>query len=145
MKAIDRTNWPAGPWDDELDEYSWTTDTGFPALVQRLHTGALVGWVTAPTVPNVGVEWQQYMNDLNSVLKQHSLSCGVVIRTQEENVSKFGISFEWFDCPTSIANDVASRGAYVTVAEAKDKCEALAFFLSMPLPSLSSSAEEDDV
>lgn len=44
--TLDRTGWPAGPWDAEPDKMSWTDDTtGLPCLIVRNRGGALCGYV----------------------------------------------------------------------------------------------------
>ena len=45
---MDRTGWPAGPWDSEPDKVSWTDEaTGLPCLIVRPnpHFGGLCGYV----------------------------------------------------------------------------------------------------
>ncbi len=44
-KWHDRSQWPAGPWDDEPDKLVWTTKTGLPGMLVRNGAGALCGYV----------------------------------------------------------------------------------------------------
>src|SRR6266496_32796 len=47
---IDRTGWPAGPWDNEPDRLEWRDKaTGFPCLIVRNRMGGLCGYVGVPT------------------------------------------------------------------------------------------------
>lgn len=47
--VVDRTGWPKGPWDEELDRYEWRTAAGYPGLVVRSERlGALCGYVGLP-------------------------------------------------------------------------------------------------
>jgi hypothetical protein len=55
--AVDRTDWPPGPWDDELDRYDFKTAAGLPAIIYRNGMGALCGYVgVAPGHPCHGKE-----------------------------------------------------------------------------------------
>lgn len=43
---LDRTDWRAGPWDNEPDKVQWQDDaTRLPCLIVRNHSGALCGYV----------------------------------------------------------------------------------------------------
>ncbi len=44
---VDRSGWPAGPWDDEPDRVEWRAH-GFPCLIVRNRSGALCGYVGLP-------------------------------------------------------------------------------------------------
>lgn len=44
---IDRTGWPAGPWDGEPDREEWR-HRGMPCLIVRNGLGALCGYVGVP-------------------------------------------------------------------------------------------------
>lgn len=48
--TIDRSGWPAGPWDDEPDKVQWPDQaTGLPCLaVRRGHSGHWCGYVGLP-------------------------------------------------------------------------------------------------
>jgi hypothetical protein len=49
--AIDRTGWPAGPWDTEPDRLEWrmSEPPGYPCLIVRSEaTGVLCGYVGLP-------------------------------------------------------------------------------------------------
>ena len=46
---IDRTGWPAGPWDNEPDVMSWADErTGLPCLIRRNSMGVWCGYVGVP-------------------------------------------------------------------------------------------------
>jgi hypothetical protein len=45
---IDRTGWPAGPWDDEPDTVRWTLAVGLLGLIGRNALGAFCGYVGLP-------------------------------------------------------------------------------------------------
>lgn len=48
-ESLDRSEWPAGPWDDEPDKIQWEDEkTGLPCLIVRNHFGALCGYVGVP-------------------------------------------------------------------------------------------------
>lgn len=49
-EKIDRTGWPAGPWDYEPDRDTWTDEaTGLPCVAQRAGTlGHWCGYVGLP-------------------------------------------------------------------------------------------------
>lgn len=42
---VDRTGWPAGPWDEEGDKEVWKTDAGLPGMIARNRMGAWCGYV----------------------------------------------------------------------------------------------------
>lgn len=47
--SVDRTGWPAGPWDDEPDKVQWPDpDTGLPCLAVRNEGGHWCGYVGLP-------------------------------------------------------------------------------------------------
>lgn len=129
-RVVDRSGWPSGPWDGEPDDYCWTTEAGFPAHVLRLPTGALVGLVRAPHPPATGIEWSRYVHGLHVILKRHNLQSGMSSKTDVENVSDFAMSFEHHDCPAP--TKAWNHGPYVTLEEAKQKCEQFASILKLP-------------
>ena len=46
---INRTGWPAGPWDTEPDRVEWRDEvTKLPCLIIRNHFGGLCGYVGVP-------------------------------------------------------------------------------------------------
>lgn len=46
---IDRSGFPAGPWDDEPDRIEWRDEeTGLPCLIVRNYYGSLCGYVGLP-------------------------------------------------------------------------------------------------
>jgi len=46
---IDKSNWPAGEWDDEPDKVQWQDETtGMPCLAVRNRMGAWCGYVGVP-------------------------------------------------------------------------------------------------
>lgn len=47
-RIVDRTGWPAGPWDSEPDRIEWMTKAGLPALMVRVDHGAWCGYVAVP-------------------------------------------------------------------------------------------------
>jgi hypothetical protein len=61
--AIDRTGWPRGPWDDEVDRYEFRTQVGYPGLIHRNLVGALCGYVGVPPGhPAHGRSWRSEDN-----------------------------------------------------------------------------------
>jgi hypothetical protein len=55
---IDRTDWSAGPWDDEPDREQWTTEVGLPGLLVRNRMGALCGYAAVnPGHPFHGIDY----------------------------------------------------------------------------------------
>jgi hypothetical protein len=47
LEKVDRSGWPAGPWDAEPDRVEWRAH-GFPCLIVRNRLGALCGYVGLP-------------------------------------------------------------------------------------------------
>lgn len=48
-RTIDKSSWPAGPWQDEFDKKQFEdADTGLPCLIVRNAGGALCGYVGVP-------------------------------------------------------------------------------------------------
>lgn len=49
-RNIDKSSWPRGPWDNELDRKQWLDEaTGLPCLITRTEeTGHLCGYVGVP-------------------------------------------------------------------------------------------------
>lgn len=46
---LDKSDWPAGPWQDEPDKVQWVDEaTGYDCLIVRNHGGALCGYVGVP-------------------------------------------------------------------------------------------------
>ncbi len=45
--VLDRTGWPYGPWDRELDAASWEVN-GVNCYIQRNHHGAWCGYIAVP-------------------------------------------------------------------------------------------------
>ncbi|TCK36701.1 hypothetical protein B0G84_5714 [Paraburkholderia sp. BL8N3] len=56
---LDRTGWPAGPWDSEPDKAQWTDAvTGLPCMIHRNAYGAWCGYVgVAPGHPAYANEY----------------------------------------------------------------------------------------
>lgn len=46
--TVERSGWPAGPWDDEPDRVEWRY-RGLPCLIVRTEQGALCGYVGVPS------------------------------------------------------------------------------------------------
>lgn len=46
--SVDRTGWPAGPWDGEPDRVDFKTAAGLPGLIVRQARGHLCGYVAVP-------------------------------------------------------------------------------------------------
>ena len=46
--AVDKTDWPDGPWKTEPDKRQWPTEAGLPGLIVRGPVGALCGYVGVP-------------------------------------------------------------------------------------------------
>lgn len=48
-RYVDRTGWPAGPWDDEPDKVQWQdAATGLPCIARRTPAGFWCGYVAVP-------------------------------------------------------------------------------------------------
>jgi hypothetical protein len=45
---VDRSRFPAGPWDAEPDKLVWTTEAGLPGMIVRNGLGALCGYAAVP-------------------------------------------------------------------------------------------------
>jgi len=95
---LNRTGWPAGPWDKEPDKLNWTTKAGLPGMIVRNRLGALCGYVAVNPghplyekdyeVPDVNVHGGlTYANACQGVI------CHVPEPGQPDNVWWFG-----FDC-----------------------------------------------
>lgn len=56
LRVVDRTGWPAGPWDAEGDDERWRDPaTGLPCIALRNHFGAWCGYVgVGPGHPDHG-------------------------------------------------------------------------------------------
>ena len=75
MNKINRTNWPAGPWDDEPDTLEFIDDfTGMECEIKRNFMGSLCGYVgIAPEHPYYG---KTYSDPLLKKLDMHDgLTC----------------------------------------------------------------------
>src|SRR3954451_20529037 len=47
--AIDKSDWPEGPWKSEPDKRRWIDEeTGYPCLIERNPVGTLFGYVGVP-------------------------------------------------------------------------------------------------
>lgn len=67
---IDRTDWPAGPWDGEPDRIEWR-HRGFPCLMLRNAYGGWCGYVgVSPEHPLHGVEYNQPSPALETALER---------------------------------------------------------------------------
>lgn len=60
-KTIDKTSWPAGPWQTEPDKKQWPDEeTGLPCLIVRGPVGALCGYVgVSPEHPWFGKDYTE--------------------------------------------------------------------------------------
>jgi hypothetical protein len=70
-KQIDRTGWPAGPWDAEPDRLEWrmTEAPGYPCLIVRNDFGSLCGYVGVP--PGHPAHGKSYGDELVDKLDVH--------------------------------------------------------------------------
>lgn len=95
---VDRTGWPAGPWDDELDRYEWKDDaTGLDCLIVRAH-GNLCGYVAVPAGHHYhGKDYEEPDVDVHGGLTYAGACkgrvCHVPAPGEPDNVWWFG-----FDC-----------------------------------------------
>lgn len=139
--AIDRTGWPAGPWDEEPDRIEWR-HTGLPCLIVRSQLGALCGYVAVPPEhPLHGVPYGYVHASVHGGLTYSDRCAGRICHVPAEGEPD-DVWWLGFDCahahdliPTIFAGVVRSGGAlphdayrdiaYVT-AEVNDLAEQLA-------------------
>lgn len=134
---VDRSGWPAGPWDSEPDRVEWKDEaTGLPCLIVRnAYQGFLCGYVAvAPGHPWHGKSYEDVDADVHGGLTYadscHGNICHVPAQGEPDNVHWFG-----FDCAHAwdlSPNDIARRHTlyedefYRTVEYAKGQCARLA-------------------
>ena len=100
---VDRKGWPSGPWDDEPDKLSWTTEAGLPGLIVRNGSGALCGYV------GVTAEHPAYRKDCDSVGRDinvhggltYANKCGGAICHVPEPGKSDDVWWFGFDCAHS--------------------------------------------
>ena len=117
-----------GPWDDEDDEYKWTTRFGLKGLLWRNSLGT---WCVYVEVPEGNPGYERSHESLKDIAVGNR-------KFEEINFSgrlsgmrwAFGVSFDHFGhlLPTSSDNDADS--VYVTQEEAKELGEKLALIIS---------------
>lgn len=119
---IDRSSWKPGPWDNEPDYHDWETKAGYQAFAGRLDMGTWYGYVVAPhpssEIP--GLKFRRFMNKLGTM----GIRCGMVVKTEIENVGEFCFSFEHYAPPSD--PDKKCFGPYKTFEEIIEACEKLA-------------------
>lgn len=96
-QQIDRSDWPAGPWDDEPEDRIEWRAYGLPCLMRRNHMGAWCGYAAVPPDhpyysngedPEVAVHGGITYSGLC-----HGDICHVPLPGETDNVKWFG-----FDC-----------------------------------------------
>ena len=94
-RAIDRTHWDPGPWDQEPDRVSWETEAGYAGLILRNQLGALCGYVG---LPRANKFHGARMSDLEDKLDVHG---GITWAASAEDNPILGSPELWwvgFDC-----------------------------------------------
>lgn len=98
-QRVNRTDWPAGPWDAEDDREEWTTAAGLPGLMVRSGMGNWCGYAAVnPGHPLHGRDWDEVDHACVHGGLTYAGACeGRICHTpepgQEDNVWWFG-----FDC-----------------------------------------------
>jgi hypothetical protein len=121
-KAIDRTGWEAGPWDDEPDYYEWTTAVGYPAYMMRMDSGAWAGIIEAPhpTDGMMMLALAHHMRDKHPLEQQ----AGMVSKTDVEGIGGYTYSMEHYASPSpAYGGRTWNRGPYKTYSEVIKFCE----------------------
>lgn len=107
-KTIDKTAWPRGEWDNEIDKRQWTdAETGLPCLIVRGPSGALCGYVgVSPGHPLHGKDYDNVDVRVHGGLTyaagcQHGADvstsiCHIPAKGEDDNTWWFG-----FDCAHS--------------------------------------------
>lgn len=116
-EKVDRTGWPAGPWDNEPDFTEWTTAAGYPAFIGRLPDGCFYGIVEAP-YPE-GMMLLAFSHTIRDKTRG-KLSAGMIGKTGQEGIGEYTYSMEHYQSP--IPKDSA-RGPYKTLEDVKQHCE----------------------
>lgn len=146
---VDRTGWPAGPWDGEPDRVQWTDEaTGLPCLIVRGPVGALCGYVgVTQGHPAFESPYDDVAVDVHGGLtyadKCYGHICHVPEPGQPDDVYWLG-----FDCshyydvsPGMLARGFtppAREGVYRNIAYVRAECASLARQLAaLPIASVS--------
>jgi hypothetical protein len=129
---VDRTNWPAGPWDDEPDELTWRDETtGLFCALRRAPYGNLCGYV----IVGEGHPWHGLHSDAIGALVH-----GGVTFSEDFGEGAWAVGF---DCahlgdvvPAMAAYGWArlGRDAYRDVAYVREQCHLLAVQAMMVTP-----------
>jgi hypothetical protein len=129
---INRSSWPAGPWDQELDSAEGTAH-GLPWAIQRNYIGALCGYVGVPdSHPLFGKDFNFLLSTINQPEPQ-PLDCLLSCHGGITYASKSAVNGYWwfgFDCAhafdiTPLDNNNAI-GEYRDMQYVKAECEKLA-------------------
>jgi hypothetical protein len=117
---VDRTGWPAGPWDNEPDFAEWTTATGYPAFIGRLPDGCWYGIVEAPyPIEDDRSLLLAFLYTIRDKTRG-KLSPGMVGKTDQEGIGEYTYSMEHYQSPIPKSS---SRGPYKTLEDVKQHCE----------------------
>ncbi len=146
--AVDRTHWPAGPWNDEPDKVNWTTKTGLPGMIVRNGLGGLCGYVAvSKDHPDYGQHYDEVGADVHGGLTYADKCSGHVCHVPEPGQPD-DVWWLGFDCvhsgdahPPSYAGGQMS-GVYRTIAWVTAEVEALAAQLAARAALPNGKAEE---
>ena len=127
QQVIDRSGWPAGPWDNEPDFHEWTTEAGYPAYAGRLESGAWYGAIIAP-YPTEGIMSLAFAHTLREKRMRHmEYTVGMVSKTDVEGIGEHCLSMEHWASPGPAYGDRTwNRGPYKTLQELIKICETVA-------------------
>lgn len=124
FKAVDRTGWPPGPWDDEPDRIEWIDDaTGQPCLMKRNGAGAWCGYTAVnPDHPYHGINYIELPEDIDvhGTLTYsgfcHGEICHVPQPGEPDDVFWYG-----FDCNHSFDAAPALEAAFGVINQLSDE------------------------
>lgn len=128
-QEVDRSNWSAGPWDNEPDFYEWTTSVGYEAYLCRLDSGAWAGKVIAP-YPTEGTMLLAFSHTMRDKRRNQIEYQPGMIAPSDDNVEGIGeycLSMEHWESPgPAYGGRTWNRGPYKTLEETKQICEVVA-------------------
>jgi hypothetical protein len=151
VKKVDRSRWARGPWDDEPDRVEFVTEAGFPAIIRRVPSGHLCGYVAVP--PGHPAHGKTYGRTWETDEKGETDFDRPVPNVVEDLVVHGGITYAepcdhdvgvchvpapgesddvwWLGFDAAHGGDVSPAyssgyGSYRTVAYMRDECESLA-------------------
>lgn len=131
-QEIDRSDWPDGPWNDEVDYHEWTTRVGYEAYAARLETGAWYVALIAP-YPKDGMKGLALSHSLRDKRyarcykdRQDTYEPGMISKSDIEGFGEWIMSMEHYDAPLPSRWHDWSKGPYKTLPEVIEICESMA-------------------